>query len=125
MELWCVVCWVGDVWDWSIMRAIGSWFTAVENLFSFYGSLSPKIAGIWLSIWAIRRKAEADYALDWFSRALRWSVVLIGFVLGYVAPVRYLRVGSGVLGLIFLCWPNCAYHLANLLRRGSPRQDLS
>jgi hypothetical protein len=107
------------------MRVIGGWFTEVENLFSFYGRLSPKIACIWLSVWTIRRKAEADYALDWFSRVLRWSVVVIGFVLGYVAPVRYLRVASGVVGLIFLCWPNCAYYTANLFRRGSPGQDFS
>ena len=33
----------------------------VASFLSFYGSFSAKIACIWLSVWAIRRKAEVDY----------------------------------------------------------------
>ena len=98
--------------------------TEIENLLSFYGKLSPKIACIWLSLWAIRRKADADYALDSLSSAVRWTVVVVGFIFGYVAPLKPVRVIAGVVGLVFLCWPNCAYHLTGFFRRWSLPQDL-
>jgi hypothetical protein len=90
------------------------------NILSFYGSLSAKIACIWLSVWAIRRKAEADYPLDRFARTVRWAAVVAGFAIGYYVTgpdLGYVWVAGGTLGLAFLCWPNFAYHLTNLFRR--------
>src|SRR5271167_2344927 len=90
------------------------------NILSFYGALSAKIVCIWLSVWAIRRNAEADYALDRLARAVRWVVVFLGFAVAYYVPgpgLWCVRVAGGVLGLAFLCWPNFAYHLTRLLRR--------
>lgn len=99
------------------------------NIVSFYGSFSAKIACIWFSVWAVRRKAEVDYALERPARVVRWSVVVVGFVMGYYLPgpkFGYLRVAGGFLGLAFLCWPNFAYHLTNLFtkEKGEPQNTL-
>jgi hypothetical protein len=94
----------------------------IASFLSFYGSFSAKIACIWLSVWAIRRKAEVDYPLDNLSRSVRWSAVLAGFAVGYYVPgpgLGWVRVAGGFLGLGFLCWPNFAYHLTNLFRGAS------
>ena len=98
----------------------------VASLLSFYGSFLAEIACIWLSVWAIRRKAEVDYPLDNRSRFVRWSVVVAGFAIGYYVPgpgFAYIRVAGGFLALGFLCWPNFAYHLTNLLRGKSPQNN--
>lgn len=58
----------------------------VASFLSFYGSYAAKIACIWLSVWAIRRKAEADYPLDRSARLVRWTVVAAGFAIGYYVP---------------------------------------
>jgi len=99
------------------------------NILSFYGSYSAKIACIWLSVWAIRRRAEADYPLDKLTRTVRWVTVAVGFAIAYylLGPeLTYARVAGGLLGLAFLCWPNFAYHLTNLFRRGrgAPQDSL-
>ena len=96
----------------------------LASFLSFYGSYSAKIACIWLSVWAIRRKAEADYPLDRPAKIVRWTVVALGFAIGYYAPgqeLGYARVAGGFLGLAFLCWPNFAYYLTNLFRANAAR----
>jgi hypothetical protein len=98
----------------------------IGNILSFYGSYSAGIACIWLSVWAIRRKAEVDYPLDRSARVVRWVTVAIGFGVGYYVPgpdFGYVRVAGGFLGLAFLCWPNFAYHLTNFFRRGVAPQN--
>jgi hypothetical protein len=93
----------------------------VVNVLSFYGSYSAKIACIWFSVWAIRKKADADYSLDRPVRVVRWIAVVVGFAVGYCVPKPefwYVRVAGGFLGLAFLCWPNFAYHLMNVSGRG-------
>ena len=98
----------------------------VASFLSFYASYSAKIACIWLSVWAIRRKAEADYPLDRSARIVRWSTVAVGFAIGYYVPrpgLGYVRVAGAFLGLGFLCWPNFAYHLTNLFRRNAPQDS--
>jgi hypothetical protein len=92
------------------------WFRSADGILSFYGALSPKIACIWLSVWAIRKKAEVDVPLDSYARAVRCTVVVVGFVFGYIADFKYLRLGSGFVGLVFLCWPNCGHYLVNLFK---------
>ena len=87
------------------------------NIFSFYSHLWLKIMCVYLSVWAIRQKGEIDYKLDRLQRAVRYSIVFFGFVLGYLAPNSYFRVAFGSLAILFLCWPNFAYHLVNLFRR--------
>ena len=47
------------------------------NILSFYGSFSAKIACIWLSVWAIRRQAEADYPLDNTARVVRSNTLTL------------------------------------------------
>ena len=99
------------------------------NILSFYGSFSAKIACIWLSVWAIRRQAEADYPLDNTARVVRWATVAVGFAIGYYVPgpkLGYVRLAGGFLGLAFLCWPNFAYHLTDLFRprAGTPQDGL-
>ncbi len=93
---------------------------------SFYGSYAAKITCIWLSVWAIRKKAEADYPLDRSARIVRWTTVTVGFAIGYYVPrpeFWFVCVAGGFLGLAFLCWPNFAYHLTNLFRRSAPQAN--
>jgi hypothetical protein len=99
----------------------------VASFLSFYASFSAKIGCIWLSVWAIRRKAEVDYPLDGLSRLVRWSAVTAGFDVGYYLPgprLEYARVAGALLGLSFLCWPNFAHHLTNLFRGRTPQDGL-
>jgi hypothetical protein len=90
----------------------------IRNILGFYGSFSAKIACIWLSVWLIRKKAQADYPLDRTAHLVRWAVIVAGFAIGYyLQDFWYMRIGGRFLGLAFLCWPNFAYHLAHLARR--------
>jgi hypothetical protein len=92
----------------------------IASFLSFYASYSAKIACLWLSVWAIRRKSEADYPLDGSAQLVRWTAVVVGFAIGYYVPGQefggYVRVAGAFLALGFLCWPNFAYHLSNLFR---------
>jgi hypothetical protein len=94
---------------------------ALANILSFYWGFSAKITCIWLSVWLFRRKAEVDYPLGPSDQILRWAVVALGFAIGYLpgSNLGYVRLGGSFLGLAFLCWPNFAYHLRNLFRRGT------
>jgi len=108
------------------MSDANSWLMVIGSILSFYATLSAKIVCIWLSVWAIRKKAEVDYPLDRTARLVRWAVVVVGFAIGYYVPgseFAYTRIGGGFLGLAFLCWPNFAYHLTNLFRRKTRSQD--
>jgi hypothetical protein len=71
---------------------------------------------IWLSVWAIRKKAEIDLPLDRASQSLRCSVILLGFAVAHLpgADLGYVRVTGYLVGMVFLCWPNFSYHLAKL-----------
>jgi hypothetical protein len=94
---------------------VGALSNGVSGLLGFYGALSAKIACIWLSVWAIRRKSEVDYPLGTSAQWIRWIVVLLGFTVAYFAPFKSIRLVSGFTALAFLCWPNCAHHAARLL----------
>jgi hypothetical protein len=97
----------------------------IRNFLWFYGSFSAKIACIWLSVWLIRKKAEADYPLDRSAHLVRWTVILAGFGVGYyLQDLWYLRIGGRFLGLVFLCWPNFAYRLVQLFRRNDTAQKV-
>jgi len=76
--------------------------------FVFEGSI-----GIWLSIWVIRYKAEIDEKLDAPAKAVRWGIVIAGFLVAAIPGSRFgwVRVLGYVIGLLFLCWPNFAYHI--------------
>ena len=74
-----------------------------------------KSLGIWLSVWAIRYKAQWDYKLSGTASALRWIVVVTAYSLAASVPgPGFVRVIFGFIGLGFLCWPNFAYHLSKL-----------
>ncbi len=99
----------------------------IASFFSFYASFSAKIACIWLSVWAIRHKAEVDYPLDNPSRLVRWALVVAGFTAGYYLPgarLAHARVVCGFVALGFLCWPNFAYHLTNFFRKKVPQDSV-
>jgi hypothetical protein len=98
------------------MDTYSAFLAANTGIVSFYLARSAMIACIWLSVWAIRRKADVDYPLDGFAQTVRWGVVVLGFTFGYLTSLKYGRLVGFNLGLIFLCWPNFGYHLANLLR---------
>jgi hypothetical protein len=100
------------------MQLVSGWLITVENILGFYGAFSAKITCIWLSVWAIRKKGDVDYPLDSLGHVIRWSVVVIGFILARAPGPKYFRLSSLLVGMVFLCWPNCAYHLARLSRRG-------
>ena len=78
-----------------------------------------KSTTVFLSLWAIRYKADWDYRLSPQAASLRWIVALAGFLVAVSLPgasLAYIRVFAWVVGLSFLCWPNFAYHLDKLLR---------
>ena len=87
----------------------------IEGLLPRFNFPWRKSLGIWLSVWAIRYKADWDYKLGDAAKAVRWGVVGIGYVLAASLPgPGIVRVMPGAAGLCFLCWPNLAYHLTNL-----------
>jgi len=79
------------------------------------------IANVWFVAWAIRHRGELDYQLDHAAQIIRW--LFVAFFLG--VPIQAprlltspnLRMSFGIVGMAFLVWPNCAYHLTRLLRR--------
>lgn len=75
--------------------------------------LFQKSVGIWLSLWAIRYKADWDYKLSGTAKGVRWGVVGIGYTLAALPGPALLRLLPGVVGICFLCWPNLGYHLTN------------
>ncbi len=88
----------------------------LDAIFSRVGFMLTKSIGIWLSVWAIRYKAEWDYKLGETAKWVRWAVVFGMYFLAASLPGSSLapvRVIAGFTGLLFLCWPNFAYHLAN------------
>ena len=97
----------------------------MDQIFHQFLSNATTIAipaiGIWLGIWAFRRKLESDYKLDRTARVARWCIVLTCWILGSIpgrgiGPLSALAV---VVGLAFLWWPNFAYHLTRLFRHSS------
>lgn len=88
----------------------------IDATFSHVAWLLGKSTTIWLSVWAIRYKADWDYRLSTTAKMTRWGVVLGAYFLAASLPGKELgtaRVLIGLLGLAFLCWPNFAYHLTN------------
>jgi hypothetical protein len=87
----------------------------IQTLVSNVSFLFQKSVGIWLSLWAIRYKADWDYQLSGTAKVVRWGVVGIGYTLAAALPGPALvRLVPGILGMCFLCWPNLGYHLTNL-----------
>jgi hypothetical protein len=76
--------------------------------------------GVWFAAWGIRRKYQLDLHLDRTAQLLRWVVVAGSVVLGRVGAMTSepLRLVSALVFLAFIAWPNFAYHLALLLRKG-------
>ena len=99
----------------------------VEILCSSIMAIEPHEAGgfvalvscIWLSVWAIRKRADIDYRLDGLARSIRWLIVAVGFACALISSgprFAYLRVAGLWIGLVFLCWPNVAYYAARLMK---------
>jgi len=103
-----------------------------DTILAHVSFLIQRSLGIWFSVWAIRYAAKADYKISNTARAVRWSVVGIGYLLAASLPgPAVVRLVPGFAGLSFLCWPNLAYHATNFLvewptakgRIGSARDD--
>ncbi len=87
------------------------------------GYFLERSAGIWFSSWAIRRRWGRNYRLSNVAEAVRWTVVLVAYLLAAALPLPVARLISGFVGLAFLCWPNFAYHLTNLFAEWSIAED--
>jgi hypothetical protein len=74
------------------------------------------VTGIWFAVWAIRSKGELDRELDPTARLIRWLVAIPCLTLSPKIDSETLRLSVGITGLLFLVWPNTAYHLTKLLR---------
>jgi hypothetical protein len=80
--------------------------------------VSQRLVGIWFSVWLIRRKGEFDKPLDKLGRKIRWTGVIVGLLVADVADtIAYPRVIGLLTCLVFLCWPNTAYHVARIFKR--------
>jgi hypothetical protein len=75
--------------------------------------------GIWAAVWGFRYWSGVDEPLDRVEKRIRWTMVGIAFLLIHSSSptLAVFRLVSGFVGVAFLAWPNCAYHLAGLLRR--------
>jgi hypothetical protein len=92
---------------------------SVQSVVSQAGYLMEGSLGIWFASWAVRRKGKWDYRLSAAAEVTRWGAALGGYILAASLPTPALRLTAGFTGLAFLCWPNLAYHLANLFSNRS------
>lgn len=81
------------------------------------------IVCIWLSVWAMRKKAGIDDPLDRISAFCRLTIVLIGFLCASIPGARLgaLRIAGFVVAIMFLCWPNFAYRITRQQHRDELR----
>lgn len=84
--------------------------------------LVQDLMGIWLAAWAFRRRYELDRPLDRTAKWVRWSFVLAAFSATQIPGERAapIRVGGLIVTLVFLCWPNLAFHVTRFGRRVGP-----
>jgi hypothetical protein len=76
---------------------------------------------VWVPLYAIR--GEFDRELSPKARTIRWTVVLVGWVLASLPGPKpnYLAAIAGIAALAFLWWPNFAYHLTRLIEWAKAR----
>jgi hypothetical protein len=82
--------------------------------------ITAAVCNIWFVVWAIRSRGELDYELDPTAKRIRWVIVAIFlgtpiFRPELLGPRPTLRVCIWTVGLLFLVWPNFAYHLTRFL----------
>jgi hypothetical protein len=82
----------------------------------FQNSFWACVASVWLAVWAIRRRGELDHELDSTAKLIRWLIAVCGLTLWPMIGSSTLRMSVGFTGMLFLVWPNTAYHLTRLLR---------
>jgi hypothetical protein len=85
------------------------------------GEITAAICNVWLAVCAIRKKGELDYDLDPTAKRIRWIVVAVFLGTPILRPALFgprpaVRLCVALVGLVFLVWPNFAYHLTRLLR---------
>jgi hypothetical protein len=87
----------------------------IENI----GLLATNAICVWFVFWAFRYRAELDRQLDAVAQRVRWGIVVAGLILGAIpfSGLGPLKGTAVVLGLVFFCWPNFAYHVTQLFRR--------
>jgi hypothetical protein len=91
----------------------------MHGIFSNATGLLGMVMGIWFLFWGYRRSLELDVKLDRTMRAVRWSIVVVGFAAALLQGpgFRVTRIVGGVVLVAFLCWPNLAYHIVGVWRR--------
>lgn len=89
----------------------------VDN-YTYAARLAADAACVWFAVWAIRKKYALDYPVEYTAKVVRWSLVVVSFVLALLRQPEFrpIRIFAGILLLAFLCWPNFAYRLVNLFR---------
>jgi hypothetical protein len=92
----------------------------LNGTISYLGELAAGAVSIWFFFWPYRRKYELDYKLDRTAQTVRWSIVLACFGVALLPGPQFkpVRIVAGIILAAFLAWPNFAYHLARLFRRG-------
>ena len=86
----------------------------IQTLISRVNFLWLKSLGPWISVWAIRHKADWDYKLSPTAKGVRWVVIAVGYLLAASLPgPGFVRLFFALTALCFLCWPNFAYHCTN------------
>jgi len=83
--------------------------------------LAGRVAGIWLTSWAIRRRLGVNTKLTTQEHVTRWCVVLLCLVIMLLQGPQFLiaRIAAGLIGLWFLVWPNVSHHVVRFIfRRG-------
>jgi hypothetical protein len=82
---------------------------------------------VWVVAFSIRRRGELDRELGAKARALRWTVVLAGWILASLPEPtpHWLAAVAGLAALGFFWWPNLAYHLTRLIEQAHAGGDES
>jgi hypothetical protein len=82
----------------------------------FQNSWWVGVISIWFTVWAIRYQGELDRELDSTAKLIRWLIAIPSLALVPMVNSDTLRMSVFIVGLLFLVWPNTAYHLTKLLR---------
>jgi len=74
------------------------------------------VLSVWAGVWAIRHRGELDHELDIVAKVIRWLIAILGLTVWPLFDSSNIRICIGLTGMLFLVWPNTAYHVTRLLR---------
>jgi hypothetical protein len=85
------------------------------QFFWFIGSA----ASIWFIFWSFRKQLEVDLPQNRTTRLVRWTIVALTFLVARFSSNANIRVGSIVVSLAFIVWPNFSVRLTRIFGRSS------